>query len=268
MIPGFRWQVIILFGVTHCYGSVWWNNVMDPTCFFVILVTSCTCPSTASYTTEARKRSKVTLQNWLVDTTYIYIFIYIIFNFLSAEVKTPQTLNLWICPETRGPLEHTPRICVFFCHGSNEVYRDPVHDFGLFQFDSTELRFTPPTAIAVAPSELQLGFWNGFWWSFGSLVGYHFSWFRLLWVTILLILCSWKFEAWRWMKLKILLKVVCHVLIFSKPSETFHDTPRSWGSSSEFCIPKIYQNNIKQHYLQQKRRILSRTYVSYKSSTH
>ena len=241
---------------------------MDPTCFFVILVASCTCPSTASYTTEARKRSKVTLQNWLVDTTYIYIFIYIIFNFLSAEVKTPQTLNLWICPETRGPLEHTPRICVFFCHGSNEVYRDPVHDFGLFQFDSTELRFTPPTAIAVAPSELQLGFWNGFWWSFGSLVGYHFSWFRLLWVTILLILCSWKFEAWRWMKLKILLKVVCHVLIFSKPSETFHDTPRSWGSSSEFCIPKIYQNNIKQHYLQQKRRILSRTYVSYKSSTH
>ena len=32
-----------------------------------------------------------------------------------------------------------------------------MHDFGLFQFDSTELRFTPPTAIAVAPSELQLG---------------------------------------------------------------------------------------------------------------
>ncbi len=41
-----------------------------------------------------------------------------------------------------------------------EVYRDPVHDFGLFQFDSTELRFTPPTAIAVAPSELQLGVEN------------------------------------------------------------------------------------------------------------
>lgn len=38
-----------------------------------------------------------------------------------------------------------------------EVYRDPVHDFGLFQFDATELRFTPPTAIAVAPSELFLG---------------------------------------------------------------------------------------------------------------
>ena len=37
------------------------------------------------------------------------------------------------------------------------VYRDPVHDFGLFQFDSTELRFTPPTAIAVAPSELRVG---------------------------------------------------------------------------------------------------------------
>lgn len=37
-----------------------------------------------------------------------------------------------------------------------------MHDFGLFQFDSTELRFTPPTAIAVAPSELQLGFVNGF----------------------------------------------------------------------------------------------------------
>ena len=39
----------------------------------------------------------------------------------------------------------------------SEVYRDPVHDFGLFQFDATELRFTPPTAISVAPSELPLG---------------------------------------------------------------------------------------------------------------
>ena len=38
-----------------------------------------------------------------------------------------------------------------------EVYRDPVHDFGLFQFDSTELRFTPPTAIAVVPAELHHG---------------------------------------------------------------------------------------------------------------
>ncbi|CAK9049172.1 Pro-apoptotic serine protease NMA111 [Durusdinium trenchii] len=37
------------------------------------------------------------------------------------------------------------------------VYRDPVHDFGLFQFDSTELRFTPPTAICVAPLELRVG---------------------------------------------------------------------------------------------------------------
>lgn len=37
------------------------------------------------------------------------------------------------------------------------VYRDPVHDFGLFQFDATELRFTPPTAIAVVPSELRVG---------------------------------------------------------------------------------------------------------------
>mmetsp|Transcript_77663 Transcript_77663/g.186317 ORF Transcript_77663/g.186317 Transcript_77663/m.186317 type:complete len:1086 (-) Transcript_77663:243-3500(-) len=37
------------------------------------------------------------------------------------------------------------------------VYRDPVHDFGLFQFDATELRFTPPTAISVAPSELRVG---------------------------------------------------------------------------------------------------------------
>lgn len=115
MIPGFRWQVIILFGVTHCYGSVWWNNLMDPTCFFVILVTSCTCPSAALYTTEARKRSKVTLQNWLVDTMYIYI--YIIFNFLSAEVKTPQLINLWICPEAGPgppPWTHTPDLCNFF----------------------------------------------------------------------------------------------------------------------------------------------------------
>lgn len=32
-----------------------------------------------------------------------------------------------------------------------------MHDFGLFQFDATELRFTPPTAIAVCPSELPLG---------------------------------------------------------------------------------------------------------------
>ncbi|CAE6955437.1 NMA111, partial [Symbiodinium sp. KB8] len=37
------------------------------------------------------------------------------------------------------------------------VYRDPVHDFGLFQFDSTELRFTPPTAISVSPPELRVG---------------------------------------------------------------------------------------------------------------
>lgn len=110
MIPGFRWQVIILFGVTHCYGSVWWNNVMDPTCFFVILVTSCTCPSTALYTTEARKRSKVTLQNWVVDTRQN-----IIFNFLSAEVKTPQLL---ICRYPQkpggGPLNKHPGFVFFF----------------------------------------------------------------------------------------------------------------------------------------------------------
>ena len=257
MIPGFRWQVIILFGVTHCYGSVWWNNVMDPTCFFVILVTSCTCPSTALYTTEARKRSKVTLQNWVVDTRQN-----IIFNFLSAEVKTPQLL---ICrypqkPGGGGPWTNTPDLCFFLPWINWGLPRSSARFWSVsIRLNGTALHSTHCDCCGTV--RVATRFFKRL------LVIIFLAWL----VTIfcwLLILCSWKFEAWRWMKLEILLKVVCPVLIFSKQSETFHDTPRSWGSSSEFCIPKIYQNNIKPHYLQQERRIRRRTYVSYKSSTH
>mmetsp|Transcript_22583 Transcript_22583/g.52603 ORF Transcript_22583/g.52603 Transcript_22583/m.52603 type:complete len:1114 (+) Transcript_22583:59-3400(+) len=37
------------------------------------------------------------------------------------------------------------------------IYRDPVHDFGLLQFDATQLRFTPKTCIPLAPKELLVG---------------------------------------------------------------------------------------------------------------
>mmetsp|Transcript_92212 Transcript_92212/g.192818 ORF Transcript_92212/g.192818 Transcript_92212/m.192818 type:complete len:1083 (+) Transcript_92212:50-3298(+) len=37
------------------------------------------------------------------------------------------------------------------------VYRDPIHDFGLFQFDSTKLRFTPSRQIALVPENLRVG---------------------------------------------------------------------------------------------------------------
>lgn len=37
------------------------------------------------------------------------------------------------------------------------VYRDPVHDFGLFTFDITRLNFTPPTQIPLCPGGLRVG---------------------------------------------------------------------------------------------------------------
>lgn len=37
------------------------------------------------------------------------------------------------------------------------VYRDPIHDFGILQFDSTKLRFTPPASIPLSPSGLKVG---------------------------------------------------------------------------------------------------------------
>ncbi|CAE8709373.1 unnamed protein product [Polarella glacialis] len=37
------------------------------------------------------------------------------------------------------------------------VYRDPVHDFGFFQFDISQLRFTPATQIPLSPQGLQMG---------------------------------------------------------------------------------------------------------------
>jgi len=37
------------------------------------------------------------------------------------------------------------------------VYRDPIHDFGILQFDATSLRFTPPTQIPLSPAGLRVG---------------------------------------------------------------------------------------------------------------
>eukprot|EP00928_Gymnodinium_smaydae_P077905 TRINITY_DN6143_c0_g3_i1.p1 TRINITY_DN6143_c0_g3~~TRINITY_DN6143_c0_g3_i1.p1 ORF type:complete len:451 (-),score=97.83 TRINITY_DN6143_c0_g3_i1:143-1495(-) len=37
------------------------------------------------------------------------------------------------------------------------VYRDPVHDFGILQFDATRLRFTTVSEIALAPRNLKVG---------------------------------------------------------------------------------------------------------------
>lgn len=95
----------------------------------------------------------------------------------------------------------------------------------------------------------------------GSLVGYHFFSGYYIWVTILLILSSWEFEAWRWMKLKFLF--FCFVvLIWSKESEfneisegfedfflekmdkttEKEDTQRSRGGSSEFRIFQKHTN--------------------------
>ena len=88
---------------------------MDPTCFFVILVASCTCPSTASYTTEARKRSKVTLQNWLVDTTYIYIYLYTSYStFYQLKSKPPKLLICGYAQKPGAPLNTHPGFVFFF----------------------------------------------------------------------------------------------------------------------------------------------------------
>jgi len=37
------------------------------------------------------------------------------------------------------------------------VYRDPVHDFGLFRFDPAEVRFMRPEALALAPERARVG---------------------------------------------------------------------------------------------------------------
>ena len=37
------------------------------------------------------------------------------------------------------------------------VYRDPVHDFGIYHFDPTKLRFTKPVALPLAPEAAQVG---------------------------------------------------------------------------------------------------------------
>lgn len=37
------------------------------------------------------------------------------------------------------------------------VYRDPVHDFGLFRYDPEKLRFLDPTALVLAPGDAQVG---------------------------------------------------------------------------------------------------------------
>jgi S1-C subfamily serine protease len=37
------------------------------------------------------------------------------------------------------------------------VYRDPVHDFGIFRFDPTQVRFMKPEALALAPERARVG---------------------------------------------------------------------------------------------------------------
>ena len=37
------------------------------------------------------------------------------------------------------------------------VYRDPVHDFGIYHYDPAKLRFMKPAALALAPEEAQVG---------------------------------------------------------------------------------------------------------------
>ena len=37
------------------------------------------------------------------------------------------------------------------------VYRDPVHDFGFFRYDPSELQFMKPTELALVPEAAQIG---------------------------------------------------------------------------------------------------------------
>jgi hypothetical protein len=37
------------------------------------------------------------------------------------------------------------------------VYRDPVHDFGIFRFDPSQVRFMKPEALALAPERARVG---------------------------------------------------------------------------------------------------------------
>jgi S1-C subfamily serine protease len=37
------------------------------------------------------------------------------------------------------------------------VYRDPVHDFGIYRYDPAKLRFTAPAALPLAPEDAQVG---------------------------------------------------------------------------------------------------------------
>ena len=219
-----------------CHPLLWiclMEQLNGPNLFFVILVTSCTCPSAALYTTEARKRSKVTLQNWLVDTMYIYIYIYIIFNFLSAEVKTPKLINLWICPEAEfyiifflnknifktyafwkapiktyhdgrapPPWTNTPDLCNFFA--MDKLRFTAIQCTILVCFNSTQrncaslhplrLLWHPQSCNSVNLTASVVIIWKPGWLPFFVGSGYYgFIGYHTVDIS------SWKFEARRWM---------------------------------------------------------------------
>jgi pro-apoptotic serine protease NMA111 len=127
------WAVLLLFAMPLAAQEATWNRTLERIASGVV---SIHVDSTRAFDTERNQSTQAT--GFVVDAQRGLIL-------TNRHVVTPGPVKAQAIFLNQEEVDLYP------------VYRDPIHDFGFFRYDPSDLKFIEPTVLPLVPEAAQIG---------------------------------------------------------------------------------------------------------------